>query len=68
MKGQPKDVALDPCHMMLYWTDPVRSTVGVVRIKRNELDQIRPVLSAEILTAADGLVKPTAIAVDSCNG
>ena len=69
-KGEPKDVALDPCHMMLYWTDPGRSTIGVVRIKRDEqlADTIVPVASTDILTSEDGLVKPESIAVDSCDG
>jgi hypothetical protein len=62
--GKPKDVALDPCHMMLYWTDPVRHAIGVARIKRDDLGKIIPITSAEILTA----VAPTSIAVDSCNG
>jgi low density lipoprotein receptor-related protein 5/6 len=66
--GQPKDVALDPCHMLLYWTDPVWSAIGVARIERNNLDHIIPVTSAQILTAEDDLVKPTSIAADSCSG
>ena len=54
--------------MMLYWTDKVLSTIGVVRLKRNELNEISPGVSKDILTSENELKEPTAIAVDSCAG
>jgi sugar lactone lactonase YvrE len=67
-KGQPESVALDPCNMMLYWTDQTRSTIGVVNIRRNDLNNVVAGASMDILSSQDGLKSPSAIAVDSCAG
>ncbi|XP_062518507.1 protein cueball-like [Corticium candelabrum] len=66
--GKPEGVALDPCNMMLYWTDPSRSTISVAKLQRDDKGDIRAVMTKDILTAKNGLSKPFGIAVDSCAG
>ena len=67
-KGKPEGVALDPCNMLLYWTDPTHSTISVAKLQRDEYGAVKPVMSTVLLTAEDGLKWPFAIAVDSCAG
>ena len=54
--------------MMLYWTDPSRSTISVAKLQRDDKGDLRAVLTKDILTASDGLREPFGIAVDSCAG
>ncbi|XP_062518856.1 low-density lipoprotein receptor-related protein 4-like isoform X2 [Corticium candelabrum] len=61
-------VALDQCNTMVYWTDLDRSTISVMKVGKNNRDEVTRGVSKDILTAEDGLGEPFSIAVDSCAG
>ncbi|XP_062518866.1 low-density lipoprotein receptor-related protein 4-like isoform X2 [Corticium candelabrum] len=61
-------VALHQCNTMVYWTDLGRSTISVMKVGKNNLDEVTRGVSKDILTAEDGLEEPLSIAVDSCAG